>query len=83
MILLFAARSNRVRQQAVSAVASYKLKPKSENGKKVQRLEENIASLDVRLTPDEIREIETAIPADAVAGSRYATPQMAHVYQRS
>ncbi len=50
---------------------------------KVHRLEENVASLDVKLTPSEVKEIEAAIPADAVAGSRYATPQMAHVYQRS
>jgi aryl-alcohol dehydrogenase-like predicted oxidoreductase len=49
---------------------------------KVQRLEENVASLDVKLTPEEIREIESAIPADAVAGSRYSAPGMAHVYQR-
>ncbi len=50
---------------------------------KVARLEENVGSLDVTLTPDEIREIESLVPPDAVAGTRYAAPAMAHVYQRA
>jgi aryl-alcohol dehydrogenase-like predicted oxidoreductase len=49
---------------------------------KVARLEENVKSLDVTLSPDDIREIESLVPADAVAGTRYAQQQMAHVYQR-
>lgn len=48
---------------------------------KVHRLEENVASLDVRLDPKEIAEIEAAVPASAVVGSRYATEQMGLVYQ--
>ncbi len=47
---------------------------------KVGRLEENVASLDVQLTADEIAEIEAAVPAHAVAGTRYAKEQMGFVY---
>ncbi len=36
------------------------------------RLEENLGSLQVDLTPEEIAEIESAFPLDAVAGERYA-----------
>jgi aryl-alcohol dehydrogenase-like predicted oxidoreductase len=38
---------------------------------KVARLEENVASAEIVLSPDEITVIERAIPADSVAGARY------------
>ena len=31
------------------------------------------------LTPDEVAALETAVPADAVAGTRYPAPLMAHL----
>lgn len=49
---------------------------------KAARLEENVASLDVRLTPDDVREIESLVPAQAVVGTRYGEHQMAFVYSR-
>ncbi len=39
-------------------------------------LEENAAAVDIRLTPHDISEIEDAVPAGAVAGERYAEPNM-------
>ena len=41
------------------------------------RVAEATAALDLRLSPDELAEIEAAAPADAVAGSRYDERQMA------
>ena len=38
--------------------------------------EENIGALDVDLTPEELAEIDTTLPAGAAAGSRYSTPGM-------
>jgi aryl-alcohol dehydrogenase-like predicted oxidoreductase len=34
-------------------------------------LEENAAALDIRLTPEEVAELEAAVPAHEVAGDRY------------
>jgi aryl-alcohol dehydrogenase-like predicted oxidoreductase len=45
--------------------------------KRRDRLQEALAALDITLSPDEIRAIEEAAPAGAVAGDRYDTPQMA------
>lgn len=39
--------------------------------KKLSRLSENIGGLDVTLSDEEVRAIEDAVPADAVAGARY------------
>jgi aryl-alcohol dehydrogenase-like predicted oxidoreductase len=39
-------------------------------------LEENVGALDVRLTPEEIVEIERLLPPGAAAGSRYSEPGM-------
>ncbi len=50
---------------------------------KVARLEENVRAMDVRLTPEDIAEIESAVPAQAVAGTRYMDAQMAHVYSHA
>ena len=44
--------------------------------KRRKYLEENIGALDVRLTPEELAEIDTTLPAGAAAGSRYSTPGM-------
>ncbi|WP_019932668.1 aldo/keto reductase [Nocardia sp. BMG111209] len=41
------------------------------------RWSESAAALDIRLTEDEIAEIEAAVPAEQVAGGRYAEAQMA------
>ncbi|MFG2800418.1 aldo/keto reductase [Streptomyces pseudovenezuelae] len=42
-----------------------------------ERLTESLGALDVVLDADELAAIEEAVPADAVAGERYAAPQMA------
>jgi aryl-alcohol dehydrogenase-like predicted oxidoreductase len=44
--------------------------------KRRQYLEENVDALDIRLTPEELREIDSLIPPGAAAGSRYAEPEM-------
>jgi aryl-alcohol dehydrogenase-like predicted oxidoreductase len=41
------------------------------------RLAESIVALDLTLNPAELKQIETAVPVDRVAGSRYAEAQMA------
>ena len=46
------------------------------NARKRTQLAESLAALDVKLTPDEISAIETAIPPSAVAGTRYEEQQM-------
>ena len=40
------------------------------------QLAESLGALDVTLTPAELRGIEDAMPASAVAGSRYGEDQM-------
>jgi aryl-alcohol dehydrogenase-like predicted oxidoreductase len=44
--------------------------------RKRTQLDESLAALAVRLTPEEVARIEEAIPASQVAGTRYAEPQM-------
>jgi aryl-alcohol dehydrogenase-like predicted oxidoreductase len=44
--------------------------------KRRRYLEENVAALEVRLTPQEAAELEAAIPEDKVSGERYAAPAM-------
>ena len=39
-------------------------------------LKENIGALDVQLSPEELAEIDTILPAGAAAGSRYSAPGM-------
>jgi hypothetical protein len=39
-------------------------------------LEENVGALDIRLTADELAEIDSLIPPAAAAGSRYSEPGM-------
>lgn len=47
--------------------------------RRVDRLQETVAALDIDLDPEEIAAIEAAAPADAVAGERYAAEQMAYL----
>jgi aryl-alcohol dehydrogenase-like predicted oxidoreductase len=44
--------------------------------KRRKYLEENAAAADIHLTPAEIKELETAVDASAVAGERYAAGAM-------
>jgi aryl-alcohol dehydrogenase-like predicted oxidoreductase len=39
--------------------------------KRVKYLEENVGALDVRVSDDELKALETAVPREAVAGDRY------------
>jgi aryl-alcohol dehydrogenase-like predicted oxidoreductase len=41
-----------------------------------ERLDENLAAIDVRLTPAELQAIDAIFPPDAAAGERYAGPFM-------
>ncbi|MBO9707239.1 MAG: aldo/keto reductase [Caulobacter sp.] len=43
------------------------------------RLSESLGALDVPLSAEDLAAIERAVPADAVAGTRYAEAQMAHL----
>jgi pyridoxine 4-dehydrogenase len=42
-----------------------------------ERLAESLGALAVRLSPQELGRIERAVPAEAVAGTRYDPQQMA------
>jgi aryl-alcohol dehydrogenase-like predicted oxidoreductase len=44
--------------------------------KRRKYLEQNAAAADIKLTPADIAELEAAVPADAIAGGRYAEAQM-------
>ena len=48
--------------------------------KRVDRLEENVGALSVRLASDDARRIAEAVPVDAAAGLRYPEPQLKAVY---
>jgi aryl-alcohol dehydrogenase-like predicted oxidoreductase len=48
--------------------------------KRIERLEENLAALDVPLTQDEIDSISEAVPPGAAAGTRYPAGGMKGVY---
>jgi len=48
--------------------------------KRLDRLEENVGALRVRLDPDDLARIEAIFPPGAGAGARYPEPQMAAVY---
>jgi aryl-alcohol dehydrogenase-like predicted oxidoreductase len=45
----------------------------------VSQVQSAIAAMDVKLTPEELAQIEQAIPAGAAAGARYPEMQMAHL----
>ena len=44
--------------------------------KRPQYLEENFGALDIRLTPEELTDVDSLIPPGAAAGSRYSEPGM-------
>jgi aryl-alcohol dehydrogenase-like predicted oxidoreductase len=44
--------------------------------KRRKYLEENAAAVDIRLTAEDVAELEAVVPVEAVAGSRYAPAQM-------
>jgi aryl-alcohol dehydrogenase-like predicted oxidoreductase len=48
--------------------------------KHAERLDQNLAALDVQLSPDEVARLSAAIPPGAAAGGRYADAQMKAVY---
>jgi len=48
--------------------------------KHIERLEENLGALDIRLTPGEIERISAVIPIGAAAGTRYPEGGMRGVY---
>jgi aryl-alcohol dehydrogenase-like predicted oxidoreductase len=48
--------------------------------KRIDRLEENLGALRVRLEADDLRRIEEAMPPGAGAGTRYPEPQMKGIY---
>jgi aryl-alcohol dehydrogenase-like predicted oxidoreductase len=39
--------------------------------KRIERLEENLGALEVKLTSDDVARLSTAIPPGAAAGARY------------
>lgn len=43
------------------------------------QLADAIAAVEIRLSPDEVAALEAAVPASAVAGTRYAEAQMRHL----
>lgn len=45
--------------------------------KSPRRLEENVAAADIKLTAEQVEELDNAISADAVRGDRYTEPMMA------
>ena len=44
-----------------------------------KQLEESLRALDLKLTAEDLTRIESTIPADAVAGTRYSEDQMRHL----
>jgi aryl-alcohol dehydrogenase-like predicted oxidoreductase len=48
--------------------------------KRVERLQENLGALQVRLTPEEAAAIAEALPIGAAAGTRYPEGGMKGVY---
>jgi len=43
------------------------------------QLLESLGALDLELSADQLARLATAVPADAVAGERYAAAQIAHL----
>ena len=48
--------------------------------KRKSRLDENLAALNVKLSPEELRKISEAAPVGAAAGMRYPAENMKRVY---
>jgi aryl-alcohol dehydrogenase-like predicted oxidoreductase len=49
--------------------------------KRRSRLEENLAALEVELSPDELARIDAALPPGAAAGARYPDAAMRNVQE--
>ncbi len=49
--------------------------------KRRKYLEENAAAVDIRLTADDVAELEAVVPVEAVAGNRYSPAQMKAIDQ--
>jgi aryl-alcohol dehydrogenase-like predicted oxidoreductase len=47
--------------------------------KRRRYLDENIAALDLRLTPEDLARLDEVIPPGVAVGTRYAAPQMQHL----
>ena len=47
--------------------------------KQIKYVDENLGAADVALTPEELREIDTVLPAGAAVGDRYHAQAMAAV----
>ncbi len=48
--------------------------------KRVERVDENVAAVDIALSPNEVVRLSSALPPGAAAGTRYPEPQMKSVY---
>lgn len=48
--------------------------------KRVKYLEENAAAVQIKLTPDELKELEDAVPQSSVVGERYDEAMMQGTY---
>jgi aryl-alcohol dehydrogenase-like predicted oxidoreductase len=48
--------------------------------KKIERVDENLAALDVALSPEDVIRLSAALPSGAAAGTRYAEAQLKAVY---
>nr|WP_199044116.1 aldo/keto reductase [Dyella sp. ASV24] len=44
--------------------------------RRIGRLDENLAAVDIKLSPEELKTIDAVFPPDAAAGARYAGPMM-------
>jgi aryl-alcohol dehydrogenase-like predicted oxidoreductase len=42
-----------------------------------KRLEESLGAIELKLSPEDLARMEAAVPAEAVAGTRYSEDQMA------
>jgi aryl-alcohol dehydrogenase-like predicted oxidoreductase len=49
--------------------------------KRIERLDENLGALSVRLSPEEVAEISTLVPVGAASGMRYPEAAMKAVYR--
>jgi aryl-alcohol dehydrogenase-like predicted oxidoreductase len=47
--------------------------------RKPAQLSESLAALDLRLSADDVQQIEKTLPADAIVGDRYQAAQMQHL----
>jgi aryl-alcohol dehydrogenase-like predicted oxidoreductase len=47
--------------------------------KRRRHLDENVAALEVKLTPGDLARIDRVVPPGVAAGTRYAAPQMQHL----